>query len=189
MLGYRDDASSSATARFDEALRHCQRDVRTIHERLFFRPLLESFAAIDAPAPTRPDRGARYRPRSCRRRRSPAVSPRSGSRDATRTRAAVEDLAGGLTRSSRLMAQLLPLLLDWLSLSPDPDLGLLGLRNLVVHPHQRSLLVSTFRESPEAARRLCLLLGSSRTLVEAIERNPELIATVGDDARPGPHTP
>jgi glutamate-ammonia-ligase adenylyltransferase len=104
-----------------------------------------------------------------------------GFSDATRTRAAVQDLAGGLTRSSRLMAQLLPLVLDWLSLSPDPDLGLLGLRDLVVHAHQRSLLVSAFRESPEAARRLCLLLGSSRTLVEAIERNPELIATIGDD--------
>ncbi|HXP32453.1 MAG TPA: putative nucleotidyltransferase substrate binding domain-containing protein, partial [Acidimicrobiales bacterium] len=104
-----------------------------------------------------------------------------GFSDATRTRAAVEDLAGGLNRSSRLMAQLLPLLLDWLSLSPHPDLGLLGLRNLVVHPHQRSILVSTFRESPEAARRLCLMLGSSRTLVEAIERNPELIATLADD--------
>jgi len=109
-----------------------------------------------------------------------------GFADATRTRAAIADLASGLTRSSRLMAQLLPLLLDWLSLSPDPDLGLLGLRDLVLHPHQRQLLVSTFRESSEAARRLCLLLGSSRTLVEAIEHNPELIATIGDDAALAP---
>ena len=37
-------------------------------------------------------------------------------------------------------------------------------------------MVTTFRESPEAARRLCLLLGSSRALAEAIEHNPELIA-------------
>ncbi len=185
VLGYRDDASSSATARFDEALRHCQRDVRIIHERLFFRPLLESFAAIDAPGPTQPDSGTPTTPVMS----AEAVARRLaafGFSDATRTRAAVEDLAGGLTRSSRLMAQLLPLLLDWLSLSPDPDLGLLGLRNLVVHPHQRSLLVSTFRESPEAARRLCLLLGSSRTLVEAIERNPELIPTIGDDSTLAP---
>ena len=109
-----------------------------------------------------------------------------GFSDATRTRAAVEDLARGLTRSSRLMAQLLPLVLDWLSLTPDPDLGLLGLRDLVMHAHHRALLVSTFRESPEAARRLCLLLGSSRALVEAIERNPDLIATVADDASLAP---
>ena len=79
-----------------------------------------------------------------------------GFGDAQRTRAAVEELAGGLTRVSRLMGQLLPLLLDWLSVTPDPDLGLLGLRTLVVRSHHRALVVTTFRESPEAARRLCL---------------------------------
>jgi len=179
VMGYTDDVSDSATARFDDALRSCQRDVRAIHERLFFRPLLEVFARDDTPNSARKGPGPTSRLMS-----SEAVARRLdafGFSNATRTRAAVEDLAGGLTRSSRLMAQLLPLLLDWLSLSPDPDLGLLGLRNLVLHAHHRSLLVSAFRESPEAARRLCLLLGSSRTLVEAIERNPELIATIGDD--------
>jgi [glutamine synthetase] adenylyltransferase / [glutamine synthetase]-adenylyl-L-tyrosine phosphorylase len=183
VLGFEDDATATATARFDDALRRCQRDVRSIHERLFFRPLLEAFATVDPPGPMPPA------PPAEAGRVGPVMSTEAVARrldafgfsDATRTRAAVADLAGGLTRSSRLMAQLLPLLLDWLSLSPDPDLGLLGLRNLVVHPHHRSLLVSTFRESPEAARRLCLLLGSSRTLAEAIERNPELIATVAND--------
>ena len=181
VMGYRDDASDSATARFDDALRQRQRDVRAIHERLFFRPLLEAFAHVDTASPT-PDGAPAPTPGAVMS--GEAVARRLdafGFSDATRTRAAVEDLAGGMTRSSRLMAQLLPLVLDWLSLSPDPDLGLLGLRNLVVRPHQRSLLVTAFRESPEAARRLCLLLGSSRTLVEAIERNPELIAIMGDD--------
>ncbi len=184
-LGFEDDASASATARFDDALRRCQRDVRTIHERLFFRPLLEAFATIASPARTTEESPAPGEVEPDRSVMSAeAVAQRLaafGFSDATRTRAAIEELAGGLTRSSRLMAQLLPLLLDWLSLSADPDLGLLGLRNLAVHPHQRSVLVSTFRESPEAARRLCLLLGSSRTLVEAIERNPELITEVADD--------
>ncbi len=190
VLGFADDASASASARFDDALRRCQRDVREIHERLFFRPLLEAFATVDEPtgakatAPGEAAAGAATPTMSAE-----AVAQRLtafGFSDATRTRAAVEDLAGGLTRSSRLMAQLLPLLLDWLSLSPDPDLGLLGLRDLVVHPHQRALLVSTFRESPEAARRLCLLLGSSRTLLEAINRNPELIAAIADDGALAP---
>lgn len=181
VLGFKDDATATATARFDDRLRHCQRDVRVIHERLFFRPLLEAFATVDSATPTQSDRAE---PSTGPVMSAEAVARRLaafGFSDATRTRAAVEDLAGGLTRSSRLMARMLPLLLDWLSLSPDPDLGLLGLRNLVLHAHHRSLLVSTFRESPEAARRLCLLLGSSRTLVEAIERNPELIPTIGDD--------
>ena len=79
------------------------------------------------------------------------------------------------------MSQMLPLLLDWLSVTPDPDLGLLGLRNLALQPHHRSRLVTTFRESPEAARRLCLLVGSSRTLGEAVAHNPELMSSLGDD--------
>ena len=120
VMGFADDAAASATARFDEALRRCQRDVRAIHERLFFRPLLEAFATVDDPAPARA--GRRDRPVMS----AEAVARRLaafGFSDVARTRAAVEDLAGGLTRSSRLMAQLLPLLLDWLSLTPDPDLG------------------------------------------------------------------
>jgi [glutamine synthetase] adenylyltransferase / [glutamine synthetase]-adenylyl-L-tyrosine phosphorylase len=175
VLGYEADAASTASARFDDDLRACQSRVRTIHERLFFRPLLESFAALPAATarPMTPD----------------AVATRLaafGFADAARTRAAVVDLAGGLRRSSRLMEQMLPLLLDWLSLTPDPDLGLLGLRNLLLHPHHRALVASTFRESPEAARRVCLLLGSSRTLAEALEHNPELIARIDDDSSLAP---
>src|SRR4029078_11454317 len=47
-----------------------------------------------------------------------------------RTRQAVRELTRGLTRSSRMMQQLLPLLLGWLSASPDPDLGLMGVLRL-----------------------------------------------------------
>ena len=170
VLGYEDDAAATATAHFEEDLRACQSTVRTIHERLFFRPLLEAFASLEAPT------GAGLSPEAVAQRLAAF-----GFADASRTRAAVVELAGGLHRSSRLMEQMLPLLLDWLSLTADPDLGLLGLRNLVVHGHHRSVVVSTFRESPEAARRLCLLLGSSKALAEAVEHNPELIARLDDD--------
>ena len=165
LLGFDDGPEASAVERFDGELRRRLAEVRTIHERLFFRPLLEAFAGAPAMAPQAIDR------------RLAAF----GFADARRTAAAVEELAGGLTRSSRLMGQLLPLLLDWLSLTPDPDLGLLGLRDLVIRSHHRSQVVATFRESPEAARRLCLLLGSSRSLSEALLHNPELIAVLDDD--------
>ena len=45
VLGYRDGPSASALARFDADLAHHQTTARTIHERLFFRPLLEAFSA------------------------------------------------------------------------------------------------------------------------------------------------
>ncbi|HVC71394.1 MAG TPA: bifunctional [glutamine synthetase] adenylyltransferase/[glutamine synthetase]-adenylyl-L-tyrosine phosphorylase [Acidimicrobiales bacterium] len=186
VLGFADGPSTTATASFDDTLRRCQSEVRLIHERLFFRPLLEAFAAL-APSPVGQDGAGPLTPvmsADAAARRLTAF----GFSDARRTRAAVEELAGGLTRVSRLMGQLLPLLLDWLSISPDPDLGLLGLRSLVVRSHHRALVVTTFRESPEAARRLCLVLGSSRVMAEAIEHNPELIANLDDDQALAPES-
>jgi glutamate-ammonia-ligase adenylyltransferase len=185
VLGFRDDPSSAAAEKFDQALRSCQRDVRAVHQRLFFRPLLETFAALDLQG-----RGGRAGEEVVPNEDGTVMDPAAvaerlaafGFTDQSRTRAAVSELAGGLTRSSRLMVQLLPLLLDWLSLTPDPDLGLLGLRNLVVQAHPRARMVETFRESPEAARRLCLLLGSSRALAEYITHNPELIGSLGNES-------
>ncbi len=78
------------------------------------------------------------------------------------------------------MQQMLPLLLDWLSSSPDPDLGLLGLRNLASGPQRSMELATAFRESPQVAQRLCRLLGTSRLLGELLRRNPDMIDSLGD---------
>lgn len=96
--------------------------------------------------------------------------------DARRTAAALGELTRGLRRSSRLMQQMLPLLLDWLSLSPDPDLGLLLLRNLLTGPRQSRQIAETFRESPAAAQSLCIIAGTSRLLGDIIAANPDLVA-------------
>ena len=78
------------------------------------------------------------------------------------------------------MQQMLPLLLGWLSESPDPDLGLLGLRRLSSGEQRTTELVAAFRESPEAARRLCLLLGTSRLFAEPSSTTPTCSPTLGD---------
>jgi glutamate-ammonia-ligase adenylyltransferase len=176
VLGHRDDPSGTALARFDRELSDHQAVARSIHERLFFRPLLEAFSAVPQP----PISGAPAGLRSDEAVRSRLAA--FGFTDAERTRAALTELTKGLTRSSRLMQQTLPLLLTWLSESPDPDLGLLGLRTLVTGAHRRDRLVATFRDSPESARRLCLLIGTGRLLLEPFRRNPELAGMLGDDA-------
>ncbi len=182
VLGYRDDSTgtSSALSRFDADLSRHQATVRSIHERLFFRPLLEAFTA--------PAAGA-----------APAAGPANqvmgadaaidrltafGFTDAARARAAVGELTRGLTRSSRLMTQMLPLLLGWLSETPDPDLGLLALRTLASRAHLRDRMIETFRDSPQAARRLCQLVGTSRLLLVPIERNPDLLGALGHPQLP-----
>jgi glutamate-ammonia-ligase adenylyltransferase len=161
VLGFRDLPKGSAASQLLAEVRGQQHAVRAIHQRVYFRPLLEAFAEHDG-----------------------ALSPEAaverlaafGFTDALRTQAAVRELTRGLNRSSRLMQQLLPLVLDWLSATPDPDLGLLLLRNLLGDPTRNRLLVATFRESAESAHRLCTLLGTSRLLGDVVLRNPELVA-------------
>ncbi|MEA2535057.1 MAG: [glutamine synthetase] adenylyltransferase / [glutamine synthetase]-adenylyl-L-tyrosine [Actinomycetota bacterium] len=166
VMGYRDDAAGTALARFDDELRRHQVAVRSVHEQLYFRPLLEAFAGNDAA----------LTPEAIEARLSAF-----GFAEADRTRRTLRQLTRGLTRSSRLMQQMLPLVLDWLSKSPDPDLGLLGLGNLVARADQVPGLVATFRESPEAARRLCLLLGTSRLFHRAVEQHPETLMDLTED--------
>ena len=171
VMRYQSTAAADAVDRFDEDLRRHQATVRSIHERLYFRPLLEAFAAPDRSLLTPSAAAARL--------------AAFGFADAERTRQAVAELTRGLTRSSRLMQQMLPLLLDWLSESPDPDAGLLGLRALASGAQRSMELAVAFRDSPEVARRLCLLLGTSRLLGSHIQRNPDLIASLAipDDLR------
>ncbi|MFP5370765.1 MAG: bifunctional glutamine-synthetase adenylyltransferase/deadenyltransferase, partial [Actinomycetes bacterium] len=167
VLGHRDDERTTAVARFEADLVRHQAVARSIHERLFFRPLLEAFTTSGGPLTT-----------DAARERLLAL----GFTDAERTRQAVLELTRGMRRASRLMGALLPLLLEWLSESPDPDLGLLGLRTLATGAHRSARLAETFRESPESARRLCTVAGTSRLLTQIVERQPDLLAWLADDA-------
>lgn len=180
VLGHRDAPGGTAVAGFEAELRRHQARVRAIHERLFFRPLLEAFAGLPGAGPPQPPRGM---PEGAIPERLAAF----GFSDAARTRAALGELTRGLTRSSRLMSQVLALVLGWLSEEPDPDMGLLGLRTLTDSPHRRDLLIAVFRESPEAARRLCKLLATSRLMHDLLRREPDMIAALADDAALLPH--
>ncbi len=80
------------------------------------------------------------------------------------------------------MVQVLPLLLEWCSESPDPDLALLQLRRLAEGPTRSANLAIVFRDTPGAAQRTCRILGSSRMLGDALRRQPDFVQTLGDDA-------
>lgn len=170
VMGFSERPDASAVEQFDDALRRHQATARSIHERLYFRPLLEAFAGV-----------GRLTPQAAEERLAAF-----GFRDAERTRTALRELTRGLTRTSRLMQQLLPLLLEWLSDAPDPDLGLLGLRNMITGPQRATELVTAFRDSPEVARRLCILLGTSPLLADTLVHNPDLVGLLDDPAALAP---
>jgi glutamate-ammonia-ligase adenylyltransferase len=168
VLGYRGTPSAGPTEAFDRELKRQRNLVRSIHERLYFRPLLDALAGVAGTLS--PDSAA-------------AALATFGFADADRTRQAVRELTRGLTRSSRMMQQVLPLLLDWLSTTPDPDAGLLGLRKLASGEQRATELAGAFRESPEVARHLCLLLGTSSLLGDVLVANPDLIVRLAHPAR------
>ena len=90
--------------------------VRDVHERLYFRPILD--ALVGSPSARLGVEEAALRLEAL------------GFSDVEGAGRALEELTAGLSRRSRAMHQVLPLLLDWLSLSPNPDLGLNQLRVL-----------------------------------------------------------
>ncbi len=167
VLGYRGSPEAGPTEAFDRELARRRNLVRRVHERLYFRPLLDSLAGAGRLSPEA----------------AAGALASFGFADAERTRAAVRELTRGLTRSSRMMQQLLPLVLDWLSTSPDPDLGLLGLRKLASGDQRALALAHAFRDSPDVARRLCEVLGTSALLGDILAANPDLIERLAEQER------
>jgi glutamate-ammonia-ligase adenylyltransferase len=167
VLGFRGSPRTGPVEAFERELAHHRNLVRATHERLYFRPLLEALAGAGTLAPET----------------AAAALASFGFTDVERTRQAVRELTRGLTRSSRMMQQLLPLLLDWLSETPDPDLGLLGLRKMASGQQRSMELAVAFRDSPDVARALCRLLGTSGLMGDMLVENPDLTVRLADPAR------
>lgn len=168
-MGYRSGDGSSALEHFDLDLIEKRRAVRTVHQRLFYRPLLEAIGERPTVRLEEADLA----------RQLAAL----GFTDVAGARAAFDDLTTGLSRRSRLMQQYLPLLLDWIAATPDPDLGLQQLRLLVSSRPDNAPLIAALRDDPVAAERLCTLLGTSRLLGRYLDRLPSFLGRLGDDER------
>ena len=141
--------------------------VRAAHERLYFRPILDALVGS-----------------SSARLGTDQASLRLevlGFRDILGATRALNELTAGLSRRSRVMYQVLPLMLDWLSLSPDPDVGLGQLRTVLAHTSDHSALVTLLQTNPLAGERLCRLLGTGRLLGDLIDRIPEFVPRLADD--------
>ncbi len=163
-LGFTGDPAATLTTRLDEV----RSEVRGLHEHLYFRPILDSLAGVPS---------ARLNPSDATLRLEAL-----GFRDTVGAVTAFTEMTSGLSRRSRVMHQVLPLTLDWLSLSPDPDLGLAQLRLLLAHTSDHSALVTLLQNNPLAGERLCLLLGTGKLLGELIDRIPEFVPRLSDDS-------
>jgi glutamate-ammonia-ligase adenylyltransferase len=165
-LGYRDDAQRPALDAFEEDWRRTTAVVRRIHERLFYRPLLESFGAAPAIGPTLPVEEARERLAALGFDRPP------------RAQEAIVRMTTGASRGSKIMRAILPGLLQWLSETPDPDAGLARLADLTQTLDGLPHLLSMLRDEPPVAELLCTALGTGPVLAELLARDPSLVAAL-----------
>jgi [glutamine synthetase] adenylyltransferase / [glutamine synthetase]-adenylyl-L-tyrosine phosphorylase len=167
-LGYRDDPQASALERFEADRRRHAAAVRGLHEKLFYRPLLEAFGAV--PAGLDPE-GASERLAAL------------GFANPERAMASLRALTSGLSRRATLMRAMLPVMLPWLAEAPDPDGGLAALRTLAEALGDRAAFYGMVRDNPAAAELLCTVLGTSRLLGDLLARHPELLTAMADQHR------
>lgn len=154
--------------------RHTRRDVRHLHEALFYRPLLPATARLSAD-------DVSLAPGAARARLSAM-----GYRDPEGAIRHIGALTEGISRRAAIQRQLVPVMLGWFADGPDPDGGLLAFRKLSDALGSTHWYLKLLRDSGVAGQRLAQLLASSRYASDALTRAPEAVGWLGDDAELAP---
>jgi glutamate-ammonia-ligase adenylyltransferase len=166
--GVMDTGKASPEALLDSWHR-TKRSVRELHERIFYRPLLNTVANLS------PEE-AKLSPEAAQGRLAAL-----GYRDPQGAMRHIEALTAGVSRRAALQRQLLPVLLDWLAEGVDPDAGLLAFRRVSEALGTTHWYLGMLRDSAAAAERLCHVLANSRLIADLLEVSPESVAWLGHE--------
>ncbi|MHC0432240.1 bifunctional [glutamine synthetase] adenylyltransferase/[glutamine synthetase]-adenylyl-L-tyrosine phosphorylase [Streptomyces sp. O3] len=142
--------------------------VRRLHEKIFYRPLLDAVAQL-APGETRLRTDAA-------RERLVAL----GYADPAAALRHLEALASGVSRKAAIQRTLLPVLLGWFADSADPDAGLLGFRKVSDALGKTPWYLRLLRDEGAAAENLARVLSAGRLAPDLLLRAPEAVALLGD---------
>jgi glutamate-ammonia-ligase adenylyltransferase len=152
-----------------EAWQKVKLEVRTLHERLFYRPLLSAVAAL-------PDDGY-----SLTSEQAEARLLGVGFRDPRGALHHIAALTSGVSRRAQIQRNLLPVMLQWFSEGADPDAGLLAFRRLSDDLGEAYWFLRMLRDSSGAAQRLTAVLAGSRFVGVLLERIPESVVWLETD--------
>ncbi|MFG2221868.1 bifunctional [glutamine synthetase] adenylyltransferase/[glutamine synthetase]-adenylyl-L-tyrosine phosphorylase [Streptomyces sp. NPDC048644] len=150
------------------------REVRRLHEKLFYRPLLDAVAHLE-PVETRLSaKAAGHRLEAL------------GYADPVAALRHLEALASGVTRKAAIQRTLLPVLLGWFADSADPDAGLLNFRKVSDALGKTPWYLRLLRDEGAAAENLARVLSAGRLAPDLLLRAPEAVALLGaaDGLRP-----
>ncbi|MBA8825562.1 glutamate-ammonia-ligase adenylyltransferase [Saccharopolyspora lacisalsi] len=167
-VGLRSDGRKSASdVLVTEFRRHSAR-VRRLHEKLFYRPLLESVAKVPTEA-LRLTTGAAVERLAALGYTSPEGALRH-----------IGALTSGVSRRASIQGALLPMLLDLLAETPDPDGGLLAYRKVSEALAETPWYLRLLRDEGVVVERLAVLLGTSKLVPELLVRAPEVLRLLSD---------
>ncbi|WP_329121268.1 bifunctional [glutamine synthetase] adenylyltransferase/[glutamine synthetase]-adenylyl-L-tyrosine phosphorylase [Streptomyces sp. NBC_01353] len=142
--------------------------VRRLHEKLFYRPLLDAVAQL-TPGETR------LSPKAAGQRLEAL-----GYADPVAALRHLEALSSGVTRKAAIQRTLLPVLLGWFADSADPDAGLLGFRKVSDALGKTPWYLRLLRDEGAAAENLARVLSAGRLAPDLLLRAPEAVALLGD---------
>ncbi|EFK99371.1 glutamate-ammonia-ligase adenylyltransferase [Streptomyces sp. SPB78] len=143
---------------------------RRIHEKLFYRPLLDAVAHL-APGE------AGLSPAAARDRLVAL-----GYADPAAALRHLEALTNGVSRRAAIQRTLLPVLLAWFADSADPDAGLLNFRKVSDALGKTPWYLRLLRDEGAAAENLARVLSAGRLAPDLLLRAPEAVALLGDPA-------
>jgi glutamate-ammonia-ligase adenylyltransferase len=146
------------------------REVRRLHEKLFYRPLLDAVARL-------PVQHAHLTPLAATQRMEAL-----GFADPASALKHLESLTAGVSRSAAILRTLLPAMLGWFADAADPDAGLLSFRQVSDALGSTPWYLRVLRDEGVTAERLARLLATSRYVAELLTRAPEAVALLADDA-------
>lgn len=153
---------------------HHRREVRRLHEKLFYRPLLSAVAAL-------PGHEIGLSPEAAVKRLGAL-----GYHDPQAALRHLEALTAGVSRRANIQRALLPAMLQWFAEGPDPDAGLFGFRRISEALGDTPWFLGTLRDEGEVATRLAHVLATSRYATALLEREPKGVRMLGEDLTPLP---
>ena len=142
--------------------------VRSIHERLFYRPLLEAFAG-----PAQPRQGVD-------RTATQELLEGLGFAQPVRSYEVLARLVDPATRLGKVLGHVIPVMTPAIALAADPDAALVRLERVAEAVGQRSGPADALATDPKAAWRLAHLVGASRFATDALVADPERIRALAD---------
>jgi glutamate-ammonia-ligase adenylyltransferase len=164
-MGYRTEPIDSLTKDW----RRQQREVRRLHEKLFYRPLLNAVARLEPGE-------ARLTPEAASQRLEAL-----GYADPAGALRHIEALTSGVSRRATIQRALLPVLLGWFADAADPDAGLLAFRQVSDALGSTPWYLRLLRDEGAAAERMARVLASSGYAADLLLRAPDATAMLGDD--------